>query len=293
MDNSLKTALHHLDNITLQIAGVRLSLLHLLEGALILLAFLGLNRVASQAFNAWVKSMPGASPSFQVLSVKLFNAAFFALAIILVLGGLGLDLTNLAWFSGAIGLGLGIGLQKVVSNLASGFIILADKSIKPGDVIEVGETFGWVNHLKSRYISVITRDGFEYLIPNEDLITGKVINWSYSNNLVRVRIPVGISYGADLELAMKLMLEAAAAVSRVLPNPQPSCCLVGFGDSSINFQLRVWINDPQKGVTGVRSDVFLQIWKRFQQHGIEVPFPQRVLYHKSVPPIKMETDAKT
>lgn len=289
INDSLKTVLHHLDNISLRIGGARLSLLHLLAGSLILVAFLGLNRVASNAFNIWIKSMPGASPSFQVLSVKLFNAGFFTLAIILALGGLGLDLTNLAWFSGAIGLGLGFGLQKVISNLASGFIILADKSIKPGDVIEVGETFGWVNHLKSRYISVITRDGFEFLIPNEDLITGKVVNWSYSNNLVRVKIPVGVSYGADLELAMKLMLEAAAAVPRVLPKPQTNCCLVGFGDSTVNFQLRVWINDPQKGVTGVHSEVFLQIWTRFHQHGIELPFPQRVLYHKAVPPIKVET----
>jgi small-conductance mechanosensitive channel len=213
---------------------------------------------------------------------------FYTLAIIIILGGLGIDLSNLAWFSGAVGLGLGFGLQKVISNLVSGFIILADKSIKPGDVVQVGETYGWINHLGSRYISVVTRDAVEYLIPNEDFITGQVINWSYSNELVRLKIPVGIAYGSDLELAMQLMLEAARAVPRVLLEPEPSCRLMGFGDSSINFQLRIWINDPPKGIHGVESEIFLEVWKKFQEHGIEIPFPQRVLYHKSVPELRIE-----
>ena len=283
----LAPTLELLNRIDLRVGGGRLSLLHLITGGLLLTVFLWLSRTANNAFATWVKTVPSVSPSFQVLFLKLFKVGFFTLAIIITLGGLGLDLSNLAWFSGAIGLGLGFGLQKVISNLASGFIILADKSIKPGDVIQVGETYGWINHLGSRYVSVITRDGIEYLIPNEDMITGKVINWSYSHNLVRLKIPVSIAYGSDLELAMKLMLGAAQAVSRVLPEPEPSCRLMNFGDSSINFQLRVWINDPRNGVSGVSSEFFLGVWKRFQEHGIEIPFPQRVLYHKEVPEIKV------
>jgi small-conductance mechanosensitive channel len=252
------------------------------------MVFLLLGRGAIDAFSSWVKTIPNVSASSQVLFFKLFSVGFYTLAIIIILGGLGLDLTNLAWFSGAVGLGLGFGLQKVISNLVSGFIILADKSIKPGDVVQVGGTYGWINNLSSRYVSVVTRDAVEYLIPNEDFITGQVINWSYSNELVRLKIPVGIAYGSNLELAMQLMLEAAQAVPRVLLEPQPSCRLMGFGDSAINFQLRIWINDPPKGIRKVESEVLLEIWKKFQEHGIEIPFPQRVLYHKSVPELRIE-----
>jgi small-conductance mechanosensitive channel len=152
----------------------------------------------------------------------------------------------------------------------------------------VGETYGWINYLGSRYISVVTRDAIEYLIPNEDLITGRVINWSYSNNLLRLKIPIGIAYGSDIELAMKLMLEATGEVPRVLPKPEASCRLIGYGDSSIDFQLRVWINDPKNGIIAVKSDVLLAIGKKFQEHGIDIPFPQRVLYHKSFPELRIE-----
>jgi len=279
----LNPALTILDHIAIKFWGFRLSLLHLIAGALILLVFLGLNRVASQAFSDWITSTPSVSPSFQALFSKLFKVGLYTLAIILTLSGLGFDLTNLAWLSGALGLGLGFGLQKVISNLASGFIILADRSIKPGDVIQVGDTYGWVNNLKSRYISVITRDGIEYLIPNEEMITGKVINWSYSHDLVRVKISVGVAYGSDLQLVMKLMLEAVAAAPRVLASPEPSCRFMNFGDSAINFQLRVWINDPQEGLSAVTSEVLLEVWKRFQEHGIVIPFPQRVLHHRPAP----------
>jgi len=280
-----------LDNIDMHLGTLRISLLHLLWGGLLSILFLWLSRAVTSSFSAWIETVPKLSPSFQTLSQKLFAFGFYTLAIVLVLGGLGINLRSFAWFSGAIGLGLGFGLQKVVSNLASGFIILADKSIKPGDVIQVGETYGWINHLGNRYVSVITRDGIEYLIPNEELITGKVINWSYSQNLVRLKIPIGIAYGSDLELAMQLMLDAAKAVPRVLTTPEPSCRLMGFGDSSINFQLRVWINDPKNGIHGVTSDVSLEIWRRFQEHDIEIPFPQRVLYHKSVPEITVKKEA--
>jgi small-conductance mechanosensitive channel len=185
-------------------------------------------------------------------------------------------------FSGALGLGIGFGLQKVFANLVSGFIILADKSIKPGDVIQVGDTYGWIKFLGSRYVSVVTRDGTEHLIPNENLVTGQVINWSYSNNLVRLRVPIGISYESDLQKAMQLMLEASATTKRVLQEPKPSCLLVGFGDSAVNFELRVWIGDPENGLGTIKSDLLLGVWQRFREQGIVFPYPQRVLHHKSI-----------
>ena len=211
-------------------------------------------------------------------SIFLFSASF-----VIVLHYLGIDLTVFALFSGALGLGLGFGLQKIFANLVSGFILLADKSIKPGDVIQLKDTYGRINFLGSRYCSVVTRDAIEYLIPNENLITGEVINWSYSQNLVRLRVPVGVGYGSDLEKARELMLAAAADAPRVLQDPQPACLITGFGDSAVNLEARVWINDPQNGIAAVKSDIFWAIRRRFKENGIEMPYPQLDVHLKSIP----------
>jgi len=163
----------------------------------------------------------------------------------------------------------------VVSNLISGLILLLDKSIKPGDVISLGETFGWISELGARYVSVVTRDGREYLIPNEDLITGQVVNWSHSSELVRLDIYFGVSYSSDPHAVRKLASEAAVAVKRVVPDPAPVCHVVGFGDSSIDFILRFWIRDPTGGLTNVRGAVFLALWDALKEANIEIPFPRR------------------
>jgi small-conductance mechanosensitive channel len=171
--------------------------------------------------------------------------------------------------------GLGFGLQKVVSNLVSGVIILLDKSIKPGDVISLGETFGWIQTLGARYASVVTRDGKEYLIPNEDLITGQVVNWSHSNDFVRLDIYFGTAYGDDPHVVRKLAIQAASGVKRVLTDRAPVCHIVGFGDSSVDYILRFWIKDPTGGLTNIRGNVYLALWDAFQENGISIPFPQR------------------
>ena len=176
----------------------------------------------------------------------------------------GIDLTAFAVFTGAVGVGIGFGLQKAVSNFISGISILIDKSIKPGDVISVGDTYGWVSSLGARYVSVVTRDATEYLIPNEQLITERVINWSYSTAEVRLKLPVGISYSADVRKAIELCQQAANETPRVLNQPKPACLLKGFGDNAVNLELRVWINDPRNGVSNVKSEVFLRIWDNFR-----------------------------
>lgn len=157
-----------------------------------------------------------------------------------------------------------------------------DRSIKPGDVIAVGTSFGWINHPGARYTSVITRDGIEHLIPNEELITQRVENWSYSDDPVRLRIPIGIAYDSDPRTAIKLCVEAAEMVPRVQLKPEPRCQLRGFGDSSLDLELRVWINDPSNGRANVISEVLLEVWDRFHEHGIEIPFPQRDLHLRSM-----------
>lgn len=285
--------LNLLDSIDFVIVNVRLSVLAIIRGLLILGVLFWLAKKVSMLFEHWITTVPNVTASVQVLLNKLLSLALFTVVIVGVLAFMGINLTAFAVFSGAIGLGIGFGLQKVFANLISGLIILADKSIKPGDVIQVGDTYGWINYLGGRYVSVVTRDATEYLIPNEDLITTQVINWSHSNNLVRLKIPIGVCYGCDLAQAMDLMLAAAADEPRVLTDPEPVCLLIGFGDSSVNFQLRVWIRDPQNGVTNVKSQVLLGVWKRFHQHGIELPFPQRVLHHKSMPELEVAVRPRT
>ena len=163
----------------------------------------------------------------------------------------------------------------MVSNLVSGIIILLDKSIKPGDVISLGDTFGWIESLGARYVSVVTRDGKEYLIPNEDLITGQVVNWSHSNEFVRLDIFFGASYADDPHLVRKIAVEAAQTVDRVLTTRQTVCHIVGFGDSSVDYVLRFWIRDPSGGLTNIRGNVYLALWDAFKEHGVSIPFPQR------------------
>ena len=215
------------------------------------------------------------SPSMQVLLVKVLQIVFYGMAIVIGLNAVGVDLTGLAVLSGAIGVGLGFGLQKVVSNLVSSVIILLDKSIKPGDVISLGETFGWINALGARYVSITTRDGKEYLIPNEDLITGQVVNWSQSNDFVRLDIYFGTAYGDDPHAVRSIAIEAAQSVDRVRRSRPPVCRIVGFGDSSVDYILRFWITDPTGGLTNIRGNVYLALWDAFRANGISIPFPQR------------------
>jgi len=276
-----------LNGIDLSVGTVRLTALSLIQGGIILVVLFWVARKISVFFQHWIQTVEHVTPSVQVLLHKLLSILLFTLVISGVLYYLGINLTALAVFSGGIGLGIGFGLQKVFSNLISGLIILADKSIKPGDVIQLGDTYGRINHLGGRYISVVTRDAKEYLIPNEDLITNQVVNWSYSNNLLRLKIPIGIGYSSNIQHAMELMREAAAEAPRVLDDPQPACLITGFGENAINLELRVWIPDPQNGIASVKSEVLLGVWKRFQVHGIDLPFPQRVLHHKSLPELEV------
>jgi small-conductance mechanosensitive channel len=193
---------------------------------------------------------------------------------------LGIDLTALAVFSGAFGLAIGFGLQKTFGNLIAGIILLMDKSIKPGDVISVtdaagNEGFGQIRRIGIRAISVITRDKTEYVIPNENLMINQVVNWSYSSRDVRVKAPVGVSYGSDLDLVCELLMQAAKDTPRVLSNPAPRINLMGFGDNSVDFEIRFWILDPEEGLSNIRSDVLMRVWKLFKENDIEIPFPQR------------------
>ncbi|MBZ8118136.1 mechanosensitive ion channel [Roseovarius sp. LXJ103] len=266
-----------LDSLALHIGETRLSVWMVVQAVFVLGALFFIARIVSRTATGQIRKNEEISPSMQVLAVKFLQVLLYGAAFFIGLRAVGFDLTGLAFLSGAIGLGLGFGLQKVVSNLVSGVIILLDKSIKPGDVISLGDTFGWINSLGARYVSVVTRDGREYLIPNEDLITGQVVNWSHSNDFVRLDIYFGTAYGDDPHLVRKIAVEAAAGVERVLSMKAPVCHIVGFGDSSVDYILRFWIRDPTGGLTNIRGNVYLALWDAFQAHDISIPFPQREL----------------
>ncbi len=264
-----------LESAAIQIGDSTLSLWLLLQAVILIFGLFILARFISRTSSAKIRDNKDISPSMQVLALKFLQVLLYGSAFFIGLRTAGVDLTGLAVLSGAIGVGLGFGLQKVVSNLVSGVIILMDKSIKPGDVISLGETFGWINELGGRYVSVVTRDGREYLIPNEDLITGQVVNWSHSNDFVRLDIYFGTSYGCDPHEVRRLAVEAAKGVERVLVHRAPVCHIVGFGDSSVDYILRFWIRDPTGGLTNIRGNVYLALWDTFKEHGITIPFPQR------------------
>ena len=264
-----------LDTAGFDIGGIRFSLLLLLQALVVLGATITLARFFTTTTTSSVRRNEDISPSMQVLIIKGVQIAFYGAAFYIGVRALGIDLTGLAVLSGAIGVGLGFGLQKVVSNLVSGVIILLDKSIKPGDVISLGETFGWINSLGARYVSVVTRDGREYLIPNEDLITGQVVNWSHSNAFVRLDIHFGTAYSDNPHDVRRIAIEAAQSVDRVLSSRPTVCHIVGFGDSSVDYILRFWIDDPTGGLTNIRGAVFLALWDAFAEAGISIPFPQR------------------
>lgn len=264
-----------LDSIGFSIGEIRFSLLLLVQGLVILGVLIAVARFFTTTTANRIRANEDISPSMQVLIVKGVQIAFYGAAFFLGVRALGIDLTGLAVLSGAIGVGLGFGLQKVVSNLVSGVIILLDKSIKPGDVISLGDTFGWINSLGARYVSVVTRDGREYLIPNEDLITGQVVNWSHSNDFVRLDINFGTAYHDNPHDVRRIAIEAAQGVDRVLSNRPTVCHIVGFGDSSVDYLLRFWISDPTGGLTNIRGNVYLALWDAFKEHGISIPFPQR------------------
>jgi small-conductance mechanosensitive channel len=264
-----------LDSLAIEVGTLRLSIWMLIQAAMVLALLMFGARLVSKTTSARLRANKDISPSMQVLAIKALQIVLYGAAFFIGLKVVGVDLTGLAVLSGAIGVGLGFGLQKVVSNLVSGIIILLDKSIKPGDVISLGETFGWINSLGARYVSITTRDGREYLIPNEDLITGQVVNWSHSNDFVRLDLNFGTSYGDNPHDVRRIAIEAAYTVNRVLSSKPAVCHITGFGDSSVDYVLRFWISDPTEGLANIRGNVYLALWDAFQENGISIPFPQR------------------
>jgi small-conductance mechanosensitive channel len=237
-----------------------------------------------------LKKLQNIAPSTRIGIAKFSNAFLIGLSILMGLNAAGVDLTALTVLTGAIGLGLGFGLQSIAANFVSGFVLLMDRSIKPGDVISLSgqagtstENFGWVQELRGRYVVVRDRDGVEMLVPNQQLISNAVINWSYTDPRIRLKLPIRVSYRDDPELALRILLTACENQPRVLSEPPPVSRLMHFSDSGIELELRFWISDPQEGVNNVRSEVNRAIWRLFKEHKVTIPVAQREIVMHSVP----------
>lgn len=274
----------HMDSLAFTLGETRFSL----WSAVKLFFSLGVLMIAalwiSRNIETQLKNNHHLSPGMRVGLAKIIHFLLVITAGLITLNIVGLNLTALHVFSGALGVGLGFGLQKIASNFVSGFILIFDRSIKPGDVISIDETIGWIQEMRARYVVMKNREGVDTLIPNESLITSQVINWSYEDPNVRLKIPVQVSYEDDPEQAMDLILSVAKKTPRVLSKPAPAVRLMSFGDNGIDLELRVWINDPQQGVANIRSEINVGIWRIFKEYGITIPYPQRDVYLKSMPP---------
>lgn len=278
--------IERLDSLALSVGHSRISVWDCIVVVMVLLGVIVAGWFASKVARGMLRRAKRLDATQRLLGEKLVSLGVWAVAILVGIDILGIDLTAFAVFSGAFGLAIGFGLQKTFGNLIAGIILLMDRSIKPGDVIAVtdmagNESFGQIRKIGIRAISIVTRDRKEYLIPNENLMINQVENWSYSSRDVRVKAPVNVAYGSDLDLVDRVLREATIGTPRVLEKPEPTVRLMGFGESAVQFEIRFWIEDPEDGVNGVRSDVYKRVWRAFQQHGIEMPFPQREIRLKN------------
>ena len=263
-----------LDSVSVVLAGLRLTPLLLIKLGVLLIVALWLTNIASNFVESRITQSGDLTPSIQVLLIKMVRMGLMIFAIAVAMSAVGINLSALAIFSGAAGVGIGFGLQKIVANFVSGIILLADKSVKPGDLVTIGDSSGRISAMNTRYISVAAVDGREFLIPNEDLVTQKVTNWTYTDKNTLVKVNFGTNYEADPNLVCKLAIETAATAPRALRNKPPSCLLTEFAEAGMKFSLTFWIADPD-GMDRVKSDVMLALWAAFKQEGIRVPYPVR------------------
>jgi small-conductance mechanosensitive channel len=263
-----------LDSVSIVLGGLRLTPLLLIKLGVLLAVALWLSNIASNFVESRITQSGDLTPSIQVLLVKMIRLGLMVFAVAVVMSAVGINLSALAIFSGAAGVGIGFGLQKIVANFISGIILLADKSVKPGDLVTIGDSTGRISAMKTRYISVAAGDGREFLIPNEDLVTQKVTNWTYTDNNTLVKVNFGTNYDADPRLVCKLAIEIAAAAPRALKGKPPNCILMEFTEAGMKFSLTFWIASPD-GMDSVKSDVMLALWEAFKHENIRVPYPVR------------------
>ena len=266
-----------LDALGFSVGKNRISVLLILQGLLSVMATLLIALWLGRFIEARTMAAGDLDINLRVMISKLAQALLVLLAILLALPAVGIDLTVLSVFGGALGVGLGFGLQKIASNYVSGFIILLDRSVSLGDLVTIDNHTGKLSKMTSRYVVVRSLAGVEAIIPNDTLITSTVVNQSYTDSRVRQSIGVQVGYDSDLQRALAILVEIAKRQPRVLKEPSPKAFVVKFGDSGVDLELGYWVDDPEAGTAGLRSDMHVEIWREFGREGIEIPYPQRVL----------------
>jgi small-conductance mechanosensitive channel len=270
----LDPVLDALDSVSVVLGGLRLTPLVVIKLGVLLIAALWLTNIASNFVEGRITRSTDLTPSIQVLLIKMVRMGLMIFAVAVAMSAVGINLSALAIFSGAAGVGIGFGLQKIVANFISGIILLADKSVKPGDLVTIGDSSGRISAMNTRYISVAAGDGREFLIPNEDLVTQKVTNWTYTDKNTLVKVNFGTNYDANPRLVCKLAIEIAAATARTMKSKPPNCLLTEFTEAGMKFSLTCWIGDPSD-MDSVKSEVMLSLWDAFKREGIRVPYPVR------------------
>ncbi|MDP1658785.1 MAG: mechanosensitive ion channel [Methylotenera sp.] len=271
----LPQILNVLEDVKFSIGKNPFNLLLALQALLTILVTIFITLWFSRVIENRLMSAQNVNMNLRVVLAKLLRVFLLFIAILFALSAVGLDITMLSVFGGALGVGLGFGLQRIASNYVSGFIILLDKSMQIGDVVTIDTHYGVVSDLRTRYLVLRKLDGTEVIIPNETLIINPVINHSSTDHKARVQMPVQVSYASSLELAMKLMYDIAFRHPRVLELPLPAVQIQGFGESGIDLMLNLWIPDPEEGSANLKTEIYLEIWRAFQKNNISIPYPQR------------------
>lgn len=275
LDETMET----LDALGITIGTFNISALLVLKGALYLFILLYIANFSAALSERYILNTHNMTRSTQILVSKIIRITLIVFAILIGITSSGIDLSLFAVFGGAIGIGVGLGLQRGVSNLFSGLLLLLDRSIQPGDIIELENgKFGWVKTMGGRHTEIVTGDNKSYLIPNEEFANQRVINWSHGDNMIGVSLDFGVHYKSDPHEVIRIAINAASKPKRILKEQPPTCFVTGFGDSAINFTLGFWIRDAENGLKSIRGEVFLALWDAFKENGIEIPYPHRDVY---------------
>lgn len=272
----------YLQGVPIKIGATSFSLYGLIKALFVTAALIWGALFLSHYFEKRMKRQNHLKPALVLLFSKVLKTVLIVLSVFIGLSMMGIDLTTFSIFAGAIGVGVAFGLQNILSNFFSGFIILIDRSIKPGDVISLneGKIYGVVDKLHARYVSVRTREGKEHLIPNQEIISHKLENWSFTDSKIRFEISLRVDFDSDLELVQKLLVEIAQKTPRVLDTPPPFLRFSSMIDNAVEVKLRMWIKDPENGTSGIQSDIIFAAWKAFKEHGIRIPYPPREVFSR-------------
>ncbi len=272
---ALPLLMEFLDGISVNVGKQRISVFLIIQAIVTVVITVVIALWIARAIESRVMGAAHWDSSLRAVFIKLLRVILLALAVLIALPAVGIDITVLSVFGGALGVGLGFGMQKIASNYVSGFIILLDRSIRIGDMVTIDHRQGVVSQLNTRFTVVRSLDGTEAIIPNEGLITGTVINHSLSDKRVLLRLPLQISYASPPALALDLLTKIGREHPRALKEPQAGAFVTGFGDNGIALELCVWISDPEAGQIQLRSELFMRIWQTFNDNGIQIPYPQR------------------